>query len=268
MGESFGIYSLKGYTLDIAMPQSRQGIDPFMGAKQAARRRDLTINALMQDVLTEETLDFFGGQEDLAGGVIRHVDDETFAEDPLRVLRAAQFAARFQFSVAPQTINLCSKLRLDALARERIEGEVQKALLKSPRPSVFFEELRKMKQLDCWFPELKALCGIPQNPRFHAEGDVWTHTMMVVDQAAQYRNEVQNPFAFMLAAVVHDFGKAVCTETIGGVIHAYGRQNRVRSGRRQKQYRSRGNKRLCVEVCGQECRFRAEGKGRLRRFRG
>ncbi len=231
MGESFGIYGLKGYSLDIAMPrkESQRGdskhfeesVNPFIGTQQAARRRDFTFNALMQNVLTGEIVDHFGGRKDLEAGILRHVDDETFAEDSLRVLRAAQFASRFGFEVAPETIELCSSLDLSGLAFERIEGEVKKALLKSERPSVFFQTLKKMNQLSEWFPEVEALIGVEQNPRYHAEGDAYTHTMMVLDQAAAYRDRTSNPFGFMLAALVHDFGKAICTETIDGVIHAY-----------------------------------------------
>ena len=111
MGVSFGIYGLKHVCLDIAMPRTEQAtgrghrdfavsVDPFLGTQKAAMRRDFTINALMEDVLTGEVLDPFGGQEDLRRGILRHVNAQTFVEDPLRVLRAAQFAARFGFSVA------------------------------------------------------------------------------------------------------------------------------------------------------------------------
>jgi len=231
MGESFGIYGLKGYTLDISMPRKAetagQGrcfeklVDPFVGTRSAAMRRDFTMNAMMQNVLTGEMVDHFGGREDLEAGIIRHVDDQTFSEDPLRVLRAAQFAARFGFEVAQETLEFCSRLDISQIARERIEGELKKALLKSPKPSVFFETLRRMKQLSCWFPELAALIGVEQNPRYHAEGDVYTHTMMVLDEATAFKERVQDPLALMLSAVTHDFGKAICTEMIDGVIHAY-----------------------------------------------
>ena len=232
MGESFGIFGLKGYSLDIAMPRKEEArgqghedfdifVDPFIGTEAAARRRDFTFNALMQDVLTGEILDHFGGVEDLKAGVLRHVNDASFAEDPLRVLRAAQFAARFGFRVAEETVALCSRMQLQHLPRERIEGELKKALLKAPRPSVFFEALREMDQLDIWFPEVKALIGVPQNPVYHSEGDVWTHTMMVLDEAAKLRDRTANPYWFMLSALTHDFGKAVCTEEIDGVLHAY-----------------------------------------------
>lgn len=232
IGESFGVFSLKGHSLDIAMPRKEEArgrghrdfaifVDPFIGTEAAGRRRDFTFNALMQDVLTGVIVDYFGGQEDLKNGVLRHVCDASFAEDPLRVLRAAQFAARFGFRVAEETVQLCRGMELQHLPKERIEGELKKALLKAERPSIFFEVLRQMEQLDVWFPEVKALIGVEQNPRYHAEGDVWNHTMMVLDEAAKLREQTANPLWFMLAALTHDFGKAVTTERKNGVIHAY-----------------------------------------------
>ncbi len=235
VGESFGIYTLKGYALDIAMPRRERAVgrghrdfsvdvDPFIGTEQAATRRDFTVNAMMQDVLTDDIVDHYGGREDLRRGVLRHVSDATFPEDPLRVMRAAQFAARFDFTVAPATVALCRGMDLTALPRERIEGEWRKALLQAATPSVFFTTLRAMHQLDHWFPELAALIDVPQPPQWHAEGDVWNHTMMVLDAAAMCRVQVENPYAFMLAALAHDVGKAVTTTVDGDAIHAYGHE--------------------------------------------
>lgn len=235
VGESFGVYTLKGYSIDIAMPRRETArgsghkdfdicVDPFVGTRKAAMRRDFTVNALMQNVLTGEIVDAFGGRDDLRQGVLRHVSDASFAEDALRVLRGAQFAARFGFSVAPETAALCRKMSLRDLPKERVMGEVQKALLTANRPSIFFTFLRETGHLSVWFPELEALIGVPQPPEHHAEGDVWTHTMLVLDAAASFRNRVREPFAFMLSALCHDFGKAVCTETVDGVIHALGHE--------------------------------------------
>ena len=232
VGESFGVYNIKGCSLDIAMPrkeeQRGQGhrdfdifVDPFIGTESAARRRDFTVNAMMQDVLTGEIIDHFGGREDLRRGIIRHVCDASFAEDALRVLRCAQFAARFDYTVAEETMRLCSGMELEHLPRERVMGELEKALLKAERPSVFFEVLREMGQLGFWFTELEALIGVPQSPVYHAEGDVWRHTMMVLDEAAKLRSQAENPLWFMLSALCHDMGKAVCTEEKNGTIHAY-----------------------------------------------
>ena len=231
-GQSFGIYSLRGESIDIAMPRRERksgtghrdfdvDVDPFIGTFEAARRRDFTINAMMEDVLSGEIIDHFGGRRDLSERIIRHVDPATFTEDPLRVLRAAQFAARFDFSIAEETVALCRSIDLSTLTRERVEEEMKKALLKSDRPSVFFESLRKINQLDVWFPELAQLIGVEQDPVYHPEGDVWTHTMDVVDRAAAFRDKVSDPYAFMMLALTHDMGKTVTTEFVKGRIHAY-----------------------------------------------
>ena len=235
IGESFGIFGLRGYSLDIAMPRKEKCrgtghrdfdvfVDPHIGTLGAAKRRDFTVNAMMQDVLTGEIIDHFGGREDLKNRIIRHVNDVSFAEDPLRVLRGAQFAARFKFNVAEETLELCRSMDLSTLPKERIMGETQKALLKAEMPSIFFKVLREMDQLSVWFPELLALIGVEQNPTYHSEGDVWVHTMMVIDEAAKLKQYSKNPLAFMMSAVAHDFGKAVATQVIDGVIHAYGHE--------------------------------------------
>lgn len=218
MGASFGVFGLKGYDIDIAMPRKEEktgkghkdfkvDVDPYLGEYKAAKRRDFTINALMQDVMTGEIVDNFGGRADLEAGVLRHVSDETFAEDPLRVLRGAQFAARFELEIAPETLEISKQMDLSDLASERVFGELSKALIKAQRPSIFFERLRQMDQLDVWFPQLKELIGLEQNPVFHPEGDVWNHTMRVIDEAAKLRSEANYPLGFMVAALYHDVGK-------------------------------------------------------------
>lgn len=143
VGASFGVYGLAGCGLDIAMPRREAAVgrghrdftvevDPWLGPERAARRRDFTVNALMEDVLTGQVLDFFGGREDLRRGLLRHVDDHSFPEDPLRVLRGAQFAARFGFTVAKETVALCRTMDLSALSRERVEGELQRPSCRRP----------------------------------------------------------------------------------------------------------------------------------------
>lgn len=223
---------MRGYDIDIALPRKETAmgnrhkdfkidVDPFIGTVKAAERRDFTINAIMQNVLTGEITDHFGGAEDLNSKIIRHVNDRTFTEDPLRVLRAAQFAARFEFDIADETAELCRAIDLSTLSKERIFDELCKAVLKADKPSVFFEVLRNTDQLSFWFPEVKALIGTEQSPVFHAEGDVWNHTMLVLDCSAAKRSKVSNPTAFMLSALTHDFGKTVCSEVKNGEIHAY-----------------------------------------------
>lgn len=231
-GRSFGIHTLRGTGIDIALPRTERStgqghrqfdvsVDPFIGTEAASSRRDFTINALMQDVLTGEILDYHGGREDLEKGIIRHVSDASFADDPLRVLRAASFASRLGFAIAEGTASLCRSIDISQLSSERIEEELAKALLGSDSPSVFFEELRRMDQLSFWFPELEALIDLPQDPLYHPEGDVWVHTMEVIDRAAALRDKTDEPLSFMLLCLCHDFGKAVTTELIKGRYHAY-----------------------------------------------
>ena len=200
MGASFGVMGLRHYDIDIAMPRSEKAtgrghrdfevfVDPFIGEEKAALRRDFTMNALMQDVLTGEILDFFGGRADLAAGRIRHVSDASFAEDPLRVFRAAQFAARFGFGVADETTALCATMAVDALPPERVMGELEKALLKAARPSIFFGVLKKMDRLSPWF---EALAALPEQQ--------WRRIMSEMDAAAALRPRSRHPLDFMLSA--------------------------------------------------------------------
>jgi len=235
IGESFGIYNLKGYNIDIAMPrkESVKGVghkdfdifvDPYIGTYSAALRRDFTINALMEDVLSGEIIDHFGGVKDINKKVIRHVNNDSFKEDPLRVLRACQFASRFEFNISKETISICKKIDISTLSKERIESELKKALLKAKKPSIFFEYLREMNQLDYWFKEIKDLIGVKQNPKYHAEGDVWNHTMMVLNEGAKKRNKTKEPYMFMLSCLVHDLGKIVSTKIIDGSIKSYGHE--------------------------------------------
>ena len=234
-GKSFGIYSLKGYGIDIALPRKetatgkkhrdfRIDVDPFIGTEKASQRRDFTINSMMLDILSGELTDHFGGREDLKKKILRHVDDTAFPEDPLRVLRGAQFAARFEFDVAPETVELCKKIDVSTLSRERVFEELKKSLLKAEKPSLFFESLRKMNQLSVWFSEIEQLIGVNQHSIHHKEGDVWNHTMMVLCEAAKRKSEAENPLYFMLSALVHDFGKKVCTQFVKGDYHAYGHE--------------------------------------------
>ncbi len=234
-GKSFGVYNLCGYSIDIAMPRKEKCIgrghrdfsvevDPYLGTKKAAVRRDFTVNSIMENVLTGEITDHFGGWQDIKNKVIRHINSDTFVEDPLRVLRGAQFAARFEFEIATETIELCKTMELSALASERIFEEMKKALMKSEKPSMFFEYLHKMDALDKWFSELKMLIGVEQNKQHHKEGDAWNHTMMVIDEAAKRKEKTQNPLGFMIAALVHDLGKSVCTQEIDGVVRSLGHE--------------------------------------------
>jgi len=224
VGESFSVFKLGN--LDISLPRrdSKTGrghkgfdvkYDIDLSFREAARRRDFTINALAYDPLAGEILDEFNGVADLKKDLIKAVDPEFFGDDPLRVLRAAQFAARFNFEIDPETMAICSQLDLTELSWERITDELRKLLLLSQKPSVGFEYLKDLGAIKQLMPELQVLIGLEQFEDWHPEGDVWTHTLMVIDEAAklirrrkldQEKSEIQ-----MWTAVVHDFGKAVTT---------------------------------------------------------
>ena len=235
-GASFGVLGLRHSEIDIAMPrtESRTGakhtdfdvtVDPFLKPEQASRRRDFTINAMMQDVLTGEILDFHGGRADLKNKVIRCVCPQTFVEDALRVFRGTQFAARFGAEIEADTLALCAGMDVAALSVERVFGEMEKALLKAEQPSVFFRDLRRMGHLKEYFPEIEAMAGVEQNPKFHPEGDVFEHTMLTLDCAAELRGRAEWPLGFMLSALCHDIGKLVATEVQeDGRITAYGHE--------------------------------------------
>ncbi|MBO6014498.1 MAG: HD domain-containing protein [Oscillospiraceae bacterium] len=260
IGAGFGIFSLKGFRLDVAMPRTEKttgrghrdfavDVDPFIGEERAAARRDFTMNALMQDVLTGEILDFTGGISDIRNRIIRHVDPRSFGEDPLRALRGCQFAARFGYSIAEETVALCREMDLSALPGERVFEELKKALLQADCPSVFFEELRRMDGLAVWFAELEKMIGVPQDPVFHPEGDVWNHTMRTVDEAAKLRSMAREPLYFMLAALCHDMGKPAATQEINGRFHAYGHDEGGVATAERFLRKITAEKRLIAYVC-------------------
>jgi len=230
-GEAFKVFKLKTENmsgmLDVSIPRrdSKTGKghkgfkvegDPNMLVKEAARRRDFTINALALDPLTGEILDFYGGIEDIKNKTLKATDAKTFVEDPLRVLRAVQFAARFGFNIDEETKELCKSLDLTELPKERIGEEWLKLLDKASKPSIGLEAALELGVLDQLHPEIKALIGVPQNPEYHPEGDVWTHTKLVLDAAARVAEEnnsgKEEKLILMLAALCHDLGKAVATK--------------------------------------------------------
>ncbi|MBR4039657.1 MAG: HD domain-containing protein [Clostridia bacterium] len=222
-GVSYGIFTLKGTGLDIALPrrETRTGpghkdfavhAEPMLAPRAAAARRDFTINAIMRDALTGEYIDPYGGMEDLKNGVLRAVPGGQFEEDPLRVLRGAQFAARFDLTPEENTLEMMRRMSVGMLSAARVFQEMKKALLMAKKPSIFFRILEKAGALDDWLSELAALRKAQQNPVYHPEGDSFEHTMMVLDAAAEMRSRMQDPLAFMLAALCHDLGKAVSTK--------------------------------------------------------
>jgi tRNA nucleotidyltransferase (CCA-adding enzyme) len=225
VGKSFGVITMRieGLTFDFAFPRTENKTgpghkgfavtsDPSLTFAAASARRDFTINAMGIEIPSMELADPHGGHRDLEAKVLRHVSP-AFSEDPLRVLRAVQFAARFELEIAPETQELCRRLPLAELPMERIFGEFKKLLLKARRPSLGLEWMRKLGLLS-YFPELGALIGVQQEPEWHPEGDVWTHNNMVIDEAAKLRRDEYGEFdnlALMLGALCHDFGKPAAT---------------------------------------------------------
>lgn len=226
VGRAFGVYRVKGIDADFSLPRqdSKRGpghrgfeirVDPDLDLAEASRRRDLTINSMARDLLSGELIDPHGGQQDLRSGVLRATDPGRFAEDPLRGLRVAQFSARLEMEPDAELRALCAGLDLSELPAERLLEEFRKLLLKGSRPSRGLEFLRQTDLLR-FFPELAALVGVPQDPVWHPEGDVWVHTLMVLDAAAALRCGDDSDEALMFAALCHDLGKPRTTERIDG----------------------------------------------------
>ena len=223
--------------VDVSLPrtESKQGRghrgfvvtgDPWMPMEEAARRRDFTINAIAWDPRDNEYIDPFGGRDDLERRRLRVVDPATFADDSLRVLRALQLAARFELTPDDATARICRGIALDDLPAERIRGEMEKLLLQARRPSLGLELALDLGVVEHLFPELQALVGCEQEPEWHPEGDVWVHTLMVVDQARARIDDLDRPrqLTLMLAAVSHDLGKPATTERVDGRIRSRGHE--------------------------------------------
>ena len=236
VGEAFTVYKL-GADLDVGLPRREHKTgrghraffiegDPSMTIEDSVRRRDFTINAILQDPLTGDIIDPFQGRDDIEKRILRAVAPETFPEDSLRVLRAAQFAARFEFGIAARTRELCRQIDLSDLPSERIWGEMEKLLLKAQHPSIGLKCLFELGAIDQLFPEIKALIDVEQDREWHPEGDVFVHTGLVIDRARELIDDL--PYAkqvtVMLAALCHDFGKPATTEFIDGRLRSRGHE--------------------------------------------
>lgn len=235
VGESFTVFKVRG--LDVSLPRRESKVgrghkgfavhgDPQLSFDEAARRRDFTINAIGWDPLTGAYLDPYGGRVDLDRRILKMVDARTFGDDSLRVLRALQLAGRFGCTLDAATADVCRSTPLDDLPPERIWGEVEKLLLRAPRPSIGLHLGRDLDVVSRLWPALDALASCPQDPEWHPEGDVWTHTAMVVDQAATRKGSFTYPeqVSLMLGALLHDVGKPLVTAQIDGRIKSPGHE--------------------------------------------
>ncbi|MCU1336115.1 MAG: cca [Bryobacterales bacterium] len=228
VGKSFGVVKLNvgGREYDFSVPRrdNKLGLkhrdfqttfDENITPREAASRRDFTVNAMAYDPVKQELLDFFGGAQDLKNRVLRATSD-AFAEDPLRVLRGMQFACRFDLTLDPETAAMCKSIsdHYGTIARERVADEFMKWALKSSHPGRIGEYLA-VSGWNVHFPEIARLAGVPQDPGWHPEGDVGTHTMLVLDAAARIAEreklEDDDRAVLLFSALSHDFAKATTT---------------------------------------------------------
>jgi tRNA nucleotidyltransferase (CCA-adding enzyme) len=229
VGRSFGVLKLRleGAEYDFSLPrrESKTGAghrgfavapDPALTEAEAAARRDFTINAIAYDPLDDRLLDFHGGADDLKKKILRHTGP-AFVEDPLRVLRAFQFAARFELTLAPETVALCRSISgtYAELAVERVWGEWDKWATKAVKPSLGIIALKQTGWLK-HFPEIAALDGVPQEPEWHPEGDVLVHTNHCLDALVGLDSWRSGPplirRLLSFSVLAHDFGKATTTK--------------------------------------------------------
>jgi tRNA nucleotidyltransferase (CCA-adding enzyme) len=231
VGKAFGILKVadgNGFDLDLSLPRedSKIGVghrgfavktNPYMSIHDAAKRRDFTFNSMAFDPLTRELFDPYGGLHDLQAKMLRVTDAERFADDPLRIMRALQFAGRFDLVVDTRSREIMRFMvpQLFELPKERMVEEWRKLLLKSIKPSVGLRLGMELGIFDVLYPEFSQLQYSPQNSEHHPEGDAWTHTLMTVDQAAcvvrRERLAEKEAFVLMLAALTHDLGKSATT---------------------------------------------------------
>ena len=231
VGKAFGVIRLRGVPVEIALPRTEiktgQGhkgfsitMDPDLPFEKAVMRRDFTINAMGIDLIKEKLLDPCRGAKDWEKGILRHVGP-AFTEDPLRVLRAMQFIARFNLTPHPETIQVCQSMEIEGLAPERVYEEWKKLLIKGKKISAGLHFLHSTKWLR-YFPELEALVGCRQDPEWHPEGDVWIHTLHCLDAFSKERvGDEWEDLVVGFAVLCHDMGKPLTTEI--------GKDGRIRS---------------------------------------
>ncbi len=243
VGRSFGVakVAIDGATYDFSIPRrdSKSGrghrgfdieLDPDISPREAAARRDFTVNSLMLDPRTGELLDHFDGRSDLERRILRHTSS-AFDEDPLRVLRGMQFAARFQLTAAPETLDRCRAMAPSyaELPAERVREEWFKWAGRGTRPSAGLRFLEASAWL-AHFPEIAAVRGVPQDPEWHPEGDVFDHTSHALDalvRLPEWRSAPEpSRVVLTLAVLTHDLGKATRTETA----ERHGRQRIISPG--------------------------------------
>lgn len=239
VGKSYGVLKIRaGDTdLDVNVPRRERKVgaghrgfditpDMSLDYREASARRDFTMNAILLDPEAGTVIDCHGGVDDIAAGVLRHTSD-AFSEDPLRVLRAVQFAARFGFRLAPETAALCRTLAgsYGELPVERVWCEAEKIGTRGRYITAALTAL-EASGWERHFPQLAALHAIPQDAGWHPEGNVHVHSGLAADQAARLADEAgltgADRFVVVMAALVHDFGKVTHTQRTAGRITSHG----------------------------------------------
>lgn len=244
VGKSFGVYAIRSgkYSIDIALPRTEQktgnthtsfsiSTNPNLTIAQALHRRDFTINAIAYNPITREYTDPYGGILDLRKGLLRVVAARSFTEDPLRIYRAVQFTARGKYTVEPNTKKLLRKMvasgMTQTLSKERITEEWKKLLL-SKFPAYGLTLAFDIGLISRDYPELAVLQRTMQNPVWHPEGSVWNHTLLACTAAQtlalQHTLTSEEHIALVLAALLHDTGKAITTKKIKGILHSPGHE--------------------------------------------
>lgn len=235
VGKIFGILALQigDFSIDIATPRTEESTgkghrgfsvatDPTLSIDRARRRSDFTFNALSKDVITGEALDYFGGATDLSERKLNVTDPERFGEDPLRILRAARFAAQLGLFITDEAAAVMRENRekLRDLPKDRFRDEWKKLLLRSKKPSLGLQAAMQIGIFHELHPEFTTLPTTPQDPGWHPEGDVWVHTLMVVDEAAKIAEQKglseEDTLVLLLSTLCHDLGKPGTTKKIKG----------------------------------------------------
>jgi tRNA nucleotidyltransferase (CCA-adding enzyme) len=258
VGKAFGVLRIHGLDVDWSLPRADSPgrkptvvIDPFMSVEFAARRRDLTMNAMALDLVTGELIDPCNGMRDIQQKILRTPDARFFVQDPLRFYRVMQFIGRFEMQPDDELNALCAEMDIAQVSRERIEEEFKKLFLCSQRPSLGIRWLHKIGRLHDVLPELAATVGIEQNPEWHPEGDVFEHTMQAVDAAAGLIGKYDNEFdklVLMYAALCHDLGKVTTTAEINGTIKSIGHEKESKTLARSMMKRITHNVDLMTAV--------------------
>ena len=224
-GKSFNVYDLENKEFALARKEKKIGLGhkefDIISSKEVTieedlSRRDITINAIAKDVITGQIIDPYGGKKDLERKMIRATTN-AFIEDPLRVYRVARFASSLNFKVEEETLKMMNELKdeLNTLSEERVFEEFKKAL-KTDKPSIFFNILKKANVLEIHFKEIYDLIGSIQPIEYHPEGDSYNHTMLVVDKSAMLTEDLKIRFS----ALVHDLGKGITPKEM--LPHHYG----------------------------------------------